>query len=529
MSCPIAENILSSASRRSERFALYVHSRHVTYDELMTRAFRVGNCLSDAGLMPGDLCILLGMRSATTYTGLLGSILAGAGYVPTNPRYPAARNLTILRRAGTPFCVLDTSQIDIYAAVLDQAAPLTVIVEDAAALATLRGRWPQHRFLDCGENQDTAPQEWRQCSPEDTFYLLFTSGSTGEPKGVGVTRANAAHYFSCLDMLSPMNCEDRCLQMFDLTFDFHAHPLWRAFLHGACLYVEDEAARLMPAKFLSEHSITQWNSVPTTAAQMQRLRMLKPGAFPAIRYSMFCGEGLSAALAEAWRAAAPNSVVDNLYGPTEATIACTGYRIEGSDALERDAENGLTPIGIPFPGMRTRVVNNALDDVSSGECGELLLAGPQVAPGYWRNAQKTEERFIRHADGTVWYRTGDLVREAACGLVFLGRSDSQIKLRGFRVELSEVEGGIMAAAKVSLAVALPRVSEDGAITGLIAFIPAECPVPESEILQRCREQLPSYMVPVAVRKLAEFPRNANGKIDRRALQKTVCPQIRSTK
>ena len=518
----LIKRFLKVAERYFQRPAISVKGQSISYEELVLDATRIANALVAAGLRPGVPVAILSMQSFFSYAAILGAMFAGGAYAPTNPRYPATRNQTIIKKSLSPFCILETEKLDAYGPVLDLAEPLVIVLDKGENLSALRSKWPRHTFLAKSDYPDQLPGSIPEIGKDNLAYLLFTSGSTGEPKGVGINYGNLEHYLLSLEKMAHFDCEDRFMQMFDLTFDFSVHPLWLSLMHGATLYVENDADRLMAANFLKRNHITQWNSVPTTIAQMNRLRQLKPGAFDELRYSVFCGEALPVKLAQAWLESAPNSIADNLYGPTEATVACMYYRLNDKD-LEADSLNGIVPIGDPFPNMRAAIYETA--EIDSQGAGELIISGPQLASGYWQNAQLTNEKFIHlHDDSETWYRTGDLARKKGLNFVFLGREDSQIKIKGYRVEISEVEGALMQLANTTDLAVLP-VGETEASTTLLAVFQQKCPYPESELLESCKKILPEYMIPARIIAIGQFPRNANGKIDRKAIKELVSKEI----
>jgi len=253
---------------------------------------------------------------------------------------------------------------------------------------------------------------------------------------------------------------------------------------------------------------------------MKETRTLGPDSFPDVRLSLFCGEALPCGVARAWMDAAPSSTTENIYGPTELTLACTAYTL--APCMETDSENGIVPIGRPFEQMRAKVLTPELTEVEPGQTGELAMAGPQVTLGYWRDEERTAASFVvPPGESDVFYRTGDLVRRPvkdAEPLRFLGRLDSQVKVRGYRVELGEVEATLREAAGVDEAVALdwPR-SETGGADGVVGFL-AGRGHDEKAISRTLAEQLPRYMVPAQLHVLEAFPLNANGKVDRNALR-----------
>jgi amino acid adenylation domain-containing protein len=362
-------------------------------------------------------------------------------------------------------------------------------------------------------------------SGQDLAYLLFTSGTTGLPKGVAITHANANHYVQAvLDRYQPTP-EDRFSQVFDLTFDLSVHDMFMCWAAGATLHVPPDSAVMAPTKFIRKNELTFWFSVPSVIPVMNKLRMLPAGAFPSLRTSLFCGEALPVASAASWQEAAPNSIVENLYGPTEATIAFTFYRWLPEYA-DRSFEAGLVPIGRPFPGLDCVVLDAHGRLAPEDEIGELALGGPQLSPGYWKDEARTAEKFIGldcgHGRPSRWYRTGDLAQyDSEAGYVFRGRVDSQVKIMGYRVELGEIEQCVRNAAETDLVVAVPWPrNEGGGASGVIAFV-CGSGIDAEAITSKCTEELAPYMVPSAIYNLESFPLNSNGKVDRGALARRL--------
>jgi acyl-coenzyme A synthetase/AMP-(fatty) acid ligase len=275
---------------------------------------------------------------------------------------------------------------------------------------------------------------------------------------------------------------------------------------------------LNPDRFIREHALTVWFSVPTIGLLMKRLGALKPARYPSLRWSLFCGEPLPMDLVEAWANAAPASTVENLYGPTELTVACTAYRWHPARSPE-ECTSGVVPIGAPVGGMCARIVDDRLVDVEPGAIGELLMAGPQRVHGYWRDTTATERAFVRLPGGSdTFYRTGDRVRRPTADgpLHYVGRVDHQIKVLGYRVELEEIETVLREQAGVQQAVAVGWPQTGAGVGGVVAFV-IGTDIDLGAIGVRLRQNLQPYAVPRAIHVLAAFPQNANGKVDRRAL------------
>lgn len=498
----LGELILANAAQHAERSALWVDDYYVSYRSLVRQSFGIANALD--GIAPRRTAVLAN-RQFWSYAGIVGTLLAGHAYVPLNPRHPIDRLRSILHRADVGALVVDQQSLLALRPLILTHPPITIIVPDGSP----PDWWHlcrDHRFIG------TADLRYDPCEvavdPQDGAYLLFTSGSTGEPKGVMVSHANVCAYLGTALERYRLTPDDRATQLFDLTFDLSVHDLFVTWGSGATLYCPPERARKTPHQFAREHELTCWFSTPSTVAFMQRLRMLHEGDLPKLRWSLFCGEALPKALVQEWRRTAPNAVVENLYGPTEATIAITAFRLPAD--LQDLPE--VIPIGEAFAGQETTLLGD-----------ELLLGGSQVTAGYWQRPDLTAERFIVQ-DGKRWYRTGDRAAMTAQGLCYLGRLDRQVKILGNRVELFEVEGALRAAAACDSVAALAWPIRDGIAYGLTAIV-ADQSLTNEVILAECRRRLPAYMVPARLVRVSEWPLNSNGKTDYSALVSILSGEV----
>ncbi len=513
---------LRSAEHHPQRPALEVDDEVLTYDELRRRALALAATLQGARAALDDgappLTCVLGQRSAAGFAGILGALASGHGYVPMLPTYPAARLAQVVERSRSSSLVVDSGGLRGLAGLLELVTrPLVVVLAADPVDPELRARFPQHRLI--GADELASVEAWRPptVGDDDIAYLLFTSGSTGVPKGVMVAHRNILRFLDVVIERYGLVAEDRFSHMFEVTFDLSLFDLFGAWSVGGCLCVPDGKQRMLPARFVAEARLSVWFSVPSTALLMKDTRTLEAGAFPGLRLSIFCGEALTVPVALAWAEAAPASVVENLYGPTELTLACTVYPVVAGDPALASAD--VVPIGAPLPGMRAKILDAELNEVPAGESGELALAGPQVALGYWDDPERTAAAFvIPPGEDEVFYRTGDRVRVAEGGtLRFLGRLDHQVKIRGFRVELGEVESAIRREAGVDAAVALgwPETTS-GCAAGIVGFID-DASVDVRALRRRLGQNLPRYMLPNKIHVVEAFPLNQNGKIDRKAL------------
>lgn len=519
----LADVFLSARAEYSDRPALWVGGSFFTYQELHDRAMRLAAaiCAEENVTIAGRQCGLLVNRTPTAYASVIASLLSGRTYVPLNPRFPAERLRAVLDASACDTLVVDERSIDAIQPLLETAPRLLRIIFADTDVPEWAARFPSHIFVGKDEVARTPPFLSRASVSQETdgAYLLFTSGSTGAPKGILISHRNVLTYLrNVLSRYAPTP-DDRFSQLFDFSFDLSVHDMFLCWAAGACLCCAPEGNILGLDDFIRRLGITYWFSVPSVAAFMAKLRALKPGRYPTLRVSLFCGEALPMSLARKWQSAAPNAVLDNLYGPTEATVAFTAFRLQPSNQLQTD-ELDVVPIGTPFPNQRFAIIDEAGDELPDGEAGELCLGGAQVAQGYWQASELTGARFRgpNQADPDIrWYRTGDrAIRTHEHGLLFLGRVDRQVKILGHRVELSEVEAALRSAAGAEMAAAVAwPVSNDGLATGIVGFLPSL--QSEAETISACRRTLPTYMVPNKIVWLADWPLNVNGKTDYKRL------------
>jgi amino acid adenylation domain-containing protein len=516
---------MRSAARFSERPAVIVEGNTLNYWQLRETALRIAATIQvregrvhETRVRP-PLVAVFAHRSATAFASVLGSLLAGAGYVPLNRAFPVMRTRLMFERSQCQTIIVDRDSLPQLTALLDgEERRLLVIAPDQKDLQWHRQQWPRHVFISASELESSAA--WREPieNPQSIAYLLFTSGSTGIPKGVMVSHRNVTSFINYMVDHLQVTERDVVSQMFDLTFDLSAFDMFVAWERGACLCCPSKKVLINPGKFIQEQKLTIWFSVPSTVIFMKQLGLLRPGRFPSLRWSLFCGEPLPIGCAEAWLRAAPNSVLENLYGPTELTIACTAYRWQSQRSAE-ESEAGIVPIGFAFPGMNVLVVDDNLNEVEPGEQGELLMNGPQMSLGYWRDTERTNSAFVvPPGTGEIFYRTGDRVRRPVGDgpLTHLGRMDFQVKILGHRAELGEVEAVVRQASGTLGVVAVGWPTTATGYGGIEVFIEGD-----SVDVDRCRDlitsRLPDYMVPRRLHVMSRLPRNANGKFDRNAM------------
>jgi amino acid adenylation domain-containing protein len=523
----LQSGFLRSAERFPDRPALQLANQTLSYRQLLARASALAGALSRFEPAGPALTAVFAHRSLTAYAGILAALFGGHGYVPLNPNFPTERTRSMLAHSQCRRLIVDEHGAPQLGEVLSGIeTPLVVVLPEHSDVSEFSRRWPQHTFIAERALTGAAAVPPPDGDPDSIAYLLYTSGSTGQPKGVMVAHRNVTHFVDVMTERYAVSERDRFSQTFDLTFDLSAFDMFVAWERGACVCCPTQSQKLLPGRYITDCGITIWFSVPSTAVLMSRLRMLTAGKYPGLRYSLFCGEALPASVVDTWGKAASNSIIENLYGPTELTIACTLYRWDTARS-PAECEHGIVPIGEPYPGMRVLVADERLKEVGVGEAGELLMTGPQLSLGYYRDAERTAAAFVTPpGQEAVYYRTGDRVRRPASGmpLAYLGRMDNQIKILGYRVELGEVEAVLRQEAGVEAAIAIGWPLTASGADGIVGFVGANGLDAEA-IRRRVVAKLPPYMQLSEVRLIGEWPLNANGKIDRGALRAMLADEV----
>jgi D-alanine--poly(phosphoribitol) ligase subunit 1 len=503
-----------------ERPALHVAGILYRYRELLEHLLPIAQTLQQQDPDPQQpIVALFASRSLTAYAAVLAILYAGKGYAALNPLFPRERNRHILNLTDASLLIADGACADQVADLLGQCEKSRlVLLPDHPHLPDWCHTLPQHRFL-CQAHFGATPtvlSEPREV-PQQLAYLLFTSGSTGIPKGIAVPASSLNLFISNMLQRYRPTADDRFSQHSDLTFDASVYDQFICWAAGATLYSIPHSVRFAPAPFIRQHALTFWESVPSVVHFMKRMHQLKADSFPSLRWSIFGGERLTQETVHLWQQAAPKATIDNSYGPTESTICITGY-IWRPGHSEAECLEGMVPIGLPYPGQQVAILRDGVLHQEEEEIvGELCLSGGQVETYYWRNEAETARRYplLTDQQGVQqrWYKTGDRVSwQKGIGLFYLDRMDRQLKIRGYRVELSEIEQVLQQLAQTDQVAVIGWTKPGTQVQSIVGFI-AGSHCSNAELLSRCSERLPPYMVPNALHTLLELPRNANGKTD----------------
>ncbi|EDY49090.1 amino acid adenylation domain-containing protein [Streptomyces clavuligerus] len=502
------ELLRRAATAHPARLAVVDGPREYSYAELDDRSDRLAALLERTGVGPGDRVGLHLDKSFEAIVGIYGALKAGACYVPLDPQAPESRLRVIAEDCG--ITVLLTGPRRVGGAGLTGLPRLKAVIDltvDEVRDGTSAGPVTERPAGTAG--------------PEDLAYILCTSGSTGRPKGVTLTHGNALAFVDWAVTAFGLTPEDRLSGHAPLHFDLSVFDVFGAAAGAATLVLVDSRAAVFPVEltdFIRRNRLTVWYSVPSALTLLLRQGGLTEGCFPDLRLVLFAGEVFPSPVLREVMGLLPGARFVNLYGPTETNV-CTWYEV-----TEPPASDGSLPIGRAIEGVETAAVTDTGCVAGPGEVGELLVSGPTVMRGYWGDPQRTDEVLVPAPEGFIRplaYRTGDLVRVGTDGnLTFLGRRDHQVKTRGYRVELGEVEAALNAQPAVAEC-AVIAVPDELVTHRLVACVVPAGEVKAARLARDSRNRLPRYMVPDRFEFFDELPRTSTDKTDRRALAEEV--------
>jgi non-ribosomal peptide synthetase-like protein len=483
----------AQADSRPESIAIIVEGKKVTYSEIEQQSNRLARYLRRRGVSHGSLVAILLSRSLDAYIAILGILKAGAAYLPLDPEYPTDRISFILRDSRAETLLTTANLASKHREFHGRMIALDVDAE------TISSETPT-RF----------PTGAIGVGPDDLCYVIYTSGSTGQPKGVQVGHRNVCNLVKAEAEIFHVKPEDRVCQIASLSFDLSVEEIWLAFQAGATLVpAPRDLTHGGPdlSKFLVECQVTVLSCVPTLLTMLEE-------EIPTLHLLILGGEVCPENLVTRW--ARPGRRIVNTYGPTETTVTATHADLTPGKPVT---------IGRPLPGYHIRLLDETLQSVPEGATGEICIGGIGVARGYVGRTEETKARFIKdpYAEKgeveTRLYRTGDLGRfDREGNLEFLGRDDSQVKLRGFRLELAEIESVLMLHESVLSAACTIHESATG-LKHLVAYVvPRDGATIDLDPLRlHLRDRLPAYMVPALIETVRALPRLPSGKLDRVSL------------
>jgi len=508
-----------SAQAHPDTIAVVDGERSITYGELEHRSNQLARLLIELGIHRGDRVGLYLEKSLESIIGIYGVLKAGAAYVPFDPHAPTGRLAYIAGNCGIRVLLTGAEKATSWAELKRAGAPIEVLVvlnADRVDADPPRGTRLYDRTATAG-HIDGAPAV--SGIGLDLAYILYTSGSTGVPKGVMLSHQNALTFVDWTVDEFEVRPDDRLSNHAPLHFDLSILDIFAAAEAGARVVLVPAAASVFPvevARFIERNEITIWYSVPSILSTLVRHGGLAGGEFPSLRTILFAGEVFPTKYLRRLMNLLPHVEFANLYGPTETNV-CTYYRVPPIPEEQTEA----IPIGRAIADVEVFAVTDDGRMAAPGEEGELYVRGSTVMLGYWGDPERTARGLIPNPIGGELhdpvYRTGDLVREDPDGNYrFFGRRDAQIKSRGYRIELGEIEGALYAhPAVVECAVtAIP----DELITNRIkVYVVTRGSVQQAELIRFCSDRIPRYMIPELWEFREVLPKTSTGKVDRQAL------------
>ncbi|WP_445381943.1 AMP-binding protein [Robiginitalea sp. IMCC43444] len=489
---PLQRNLIESLKINKDRPAFFINETYYSYGDLLNKIEEIRYALESIDELKSRRVGILYEDNLESYATIFACWLEGIAYVPISPASPENRNISALEQA----------EVDL--------------------LFTSKTIEKYNSFLKINTNGILKPKNYKSAikatCDSDLTYIFFTSGTTGTPKGVPITFGNLHSFCNAFDQLDcPIKKEDRCLQMFELTFDLSVMSYLIPILKGACVFTipKDSIKFTYIVELMEDHKVTFALMVPSIILYLRPY--FQEINCPHLKYNLFCGEALPNDVVQEWSNCIPNAKILNVYGPTENTIFCTSYTFDPRG--NNEVYNGILSAGKDMSNTESIILDVDGNVIEGNQKGELCLAGNQLTPGYWKNEEKNHASFFMLSINGVpkrYYRTGDLCFKDNNGnLMYSGRVDFQAKIEGFRVELSEVELYAKQGLDKQNVVAIAFSNSVGNTE--LGLVIEGLPVPTRSMIGHMKRNLPNYMIPKSIKFIDSFPLNTNGKIDRNKL------------
>jgi D-alanine--poly(phosphoribitol) ligase subunit 1 len=482
--CKFKLSLINSINSGGDSIAIVTPERAYSYYEFKIQIAKYIGLFKQNNI--SDKLGIINHHDFYTYSAIVACIISGITYIPIEPTHPVERNKHIIDQTDIKhiFCSSDTD--------LSENELISKLVL---------------KF----EGQNNLEDELDITFTNNPVYILFTSGTTGIPKGVPIYPENLNSFVDIVFSLPwDISSKSKFLQVFDLTFDLSVFSFLIPFIAGASLYISDSGAikNLVAINSIMTNKITHVLTVPSFITLL--MPYFNRISLPEVEHWFFCGEALSASQIQKWQNCVPKAKIWNLYGPTEATIFCTSYYCQPNNTKQY---NDIVCIGKPFENTKFYIHKTDDDNL-----GELYISGSQTVKSYLNNADKEQFTTI---DDTFYYKSADLVFKDEQGdYFFVGRNDSQIKIQGYRIELGEIEHAALKHNSIKQAAAVCLEQGDNKIIALAIVADANL-YNEDDFISFLGENLPKYMIPKKIELLYKMPYNLNGKIDRKYLKKTL--------
>jgi amino acid adenylation domain-containing protein len=499
----IALQFSNTARTFPDHTAVWSATQTISYRDLDKQSSALADWLIKSRKSPDGLLGIMLPKSVAAVVAILGGLKANMPYAPVDPSWPARRRDSIFRQSSFDILIADKGQID-------------TGVTDSTVLNAEAPGWLEAVSADIDPKTGHAER-----SPEDLAYILYTSGSTGDPKGVCVSHRAAFHFPNWAREEFSIGNNDRIASLAPLTFDLSTFDLFSTLGGGGTVFMVPDKVKMLPSslsRFLEEHRITTIYAVPSNLGLLSSRGLLEKRDLSSLKTVLFAGEVMPLPLFHELKSKLPEGVrYSNLYGPTETNV-CTYFHMENL----QDTDTAI-PIGLPLPETELFTMTGNGEYGEADEEGELCVDGPTVMSGYWGLAGEGRDCWAitpGQSEANA-YRTGDFAKMRDDGhWLYFGRRDGMVKIWGYRVELGEVESCLLAHTSIEQA-AVIKISDEDLGDSLVAFAVLKSGQPGAsdvrDVANHCRKNLPPYMCPKSVHFIGEIPLSHNGKIDRREL------------
>jgi len=502
-----------------EKPALVDDQRSLSYGELHRDADRIAHCLRESGVRRQDRVVICMKRSAQVVLAIMGILKADAIYVPVDAKAPVERLLKVAKDCRPSAMICDEATLPVMDRIKSQMPSVRRLILFGAA---------------GGSGSDLPCVRWEQAAPgavpppdynnidADAAYILYTSGSTGSPKGVTISHLNVINYIEWAVEYFQIREADRILGTAPFHFDMSTFDIYTALKAGATLCIAPERLLLFPGKLLDlieKEKVTVWKGVSSLLMYLSSTGSLREGRIPTLEKILFGGEVLATKHLMNWMQHFPSKRFYNVYGPTESTGISACYPVERVPV----AASEPIPIGKACSNTEIFILTDEGRLAQTGEAGELCIRGSGLSLGYWDDEEKTARAFVRNPLGCTQhdriYRTGDLARVREDGVLeYLGRKDFQIKYMGYRIELFEIEQAILSQDNIHQAAVVLCDTNQSEVPELVAFIAGPALMDLDSIMEELGRAVPSYMLPKRIIPMSEIPLTDRGKTDRVALR-----------
>ena len=493
----LLEKVKNSCEVFSDKKAFCIDNKFYTYTEFNGSVATIKNSIENNFDGKNKTIGVLLNDDFLTYTSIFAILFSGNAFVPINPANPIERNINIIEQAEIEL-ILSSKQNNEFKYIKNINTSELISISQSLLIS--------------------------EANESDLAYILFTSGSTGLPKGVPISRKSLDSFINAFFQIGyNLSENDKFLQMFELTFDLSIMSYMIPLSIGACVYPTPTIGIKYTNIYtiLEEHEITVALMVPSILAFLRPY--FEDINLEKLRYSLFCGEALYSEVTEEWSKCVPNALIQNVYGPTEATIFCLTYDWNKN----KKSTNDIISIGKPMNGVSALIVNEDLQILLKNEKGELCLSGNQLTSGYIKNIEKNKESFFNieiEGKSKTFYRTGDICFVDEDGdYAYCSRKDNQIKIQGFRVELSEIEFYARKLTGLTNVAAIPKTNNFGNIE--INLFIENSNGHATDLIEKLKSKVPEYMIPSDIISVQKFPFTQNGKIDRKALIKMIIANL----